>query len=124
MHTVPNSIRQWFLIHFFTVYLVAIPLFIDPIWLLGLFGFSTIDPVSTRLVAAALFGIGGASYWVRDKNADSYKALLQVKILWSGMAIIGLSLSLFEGAPAATWGLLGVFLAFHALWHWCQRKLG
>jgi len=121
--SVPASVRNWFLFHFIVDYLFAIPLFIAPIWFLGFFGFTIVDPVASRLVAAALFGIGGASFWVRNNNVEGFRALLRVKVLWSGMAVIGLSLSLFEGAPKATWGILAVFLAFHALWHWCERRL-
>ena len=55
---VPASLRFWFVVHFVADIAAAIPLFVAPQQVLGFFGWPAVDPISTRLVAAALFGIG------------------------------------------------------------------
>jgi hypothetical protein len=55
---VPPSARTWFVIHFVADVLFAVPLFFFPETTLSLLGWTDVDPAATRLVAAALFGIG------------------------------------------------------------------
>ena len=93
MKQVPASLRIWFTIHFIVDYLFAIPLFIVPAWFLSFFGFTVIDPVTARLVAAALMGIGGISLLSRKESINVYNSLLKLKIIWSVSAIAGLLLS-------------------------------
>ncbi|HIJ11950.1 TPA: hypothetical protein HA278_07875 [Candidatus Woesearchaeota archaeon] len=123
MKEVPQSLRSMFLIHFIIDMVFAIPLFIAPTWFLGLVGFTIIDPVTARLVAAALFGIGGASYFTYRKGKESYNILLTLKILWSGTAIVGLVLSIIQGAPSITWLFVALFAVFLGIWVWYKRLL-
>src|SRR3990167_5249218 len=83
MKQAPSSLRTWFAIHFVIDYLFAIPLFIAPAWFLSLFGFTVVDLVTARLVAAALFTVGGISLLSRTESVNTYKALLKLKIIWS-----------------------------------------
>ena len=53
---VPTILRVFFMIHFFVDIVFAIPLFFIPIRFLEFAGWTTVDPVTARLVAAALFG--------------------------------------------------------------------
>jgi len=99
MKQIPSSLRTWFVIHFMVDYLFAIPLFIAPAWFLSLFGFTIIDFVTARLVAAALFAVGGISLLSSNASIETYKSLLKLKIIWSVSAIAGLLLSLWQGAP-------------------------
>ncbi len=41
---VPAGLRRWFVIHFFADLLFAAPLLIAPFWVMGLFGFETVEP--------------------------------------------------------------------------------
>ena len=59
---VPSSLRVWFVIHFVLDFIFAAPLLVAPKFMLTLFGWSTIDPLASRLVGAALMGIGGESF--------------------------------------------------------------
>lgn len=116
MTTVPSSLRTWFVVHFWVDILVAMPLFVAPRALQSALGWTTFDPVAPRLVAAALFGIGVESLLVRNGNAESFRSMLNLKIIWSAAAMVGLVVALADGAPKAAWGLLLVFAAFNALW--------
>lgn len=123
--SVPQSLRIWFVIHFVLDFLFAIPLMIAPIYSLRLFGWQTIDPIATRIVAAALFGIGFASLLGRNADVETYKEMLNLKIIWSFSAVIGILLSLLQdsqGKPPVVLALLVIFMTFNLLWvYWMFR---
>jgi hypothetical protein len=118
----PASLRTWFVIHFVADMLFALPLFIAPSWSLSLFGWSAIDPLSTRLVAAALFGIGIQSWLGRNESLETFRAMLNLKLIWSGTATLGLIWSMLEGGPRFGWAFVLIFAAFHLVW-WRYRLL-
>jgi hypothetical protein len=113
---VPKSLRTWFVIHFIADYLFGLPLLIAPVWTMTIFGWITIDPVTTRLVGAALLGIGGESLLVRNATIEIYRAMLNLKIIWSLSAILGILLSILDGSPPLAWGFLAIFAGFSILW--------
>ncbi|MBA3397860.1 MAG: hypothetical protein H0T89_34870 [Deltaproteobacteria bacterium] len=113
---VPQSLRRWFVVHFIADMLAAIPLFVAPVQVLGWLGWTAVDPISTRLVAAALFGIGIESYLGRNASADAFRAMLNLKVIWSATAAIGVLWSQLEGGPMAGWGVFGIFAVFHVAW--------
>jgi hypothetical protein len=83
---------------------------------LGALGWGEVDPIATRLVAAALFGIGIESYLGRNADAPGFRGMLRMKVIWSGSAVLGVLWSQLQGGPAAGWGVLAIFVSFHALW--------
>ncbi len=116
---VPRSLRTWFVVHFAVDMIVGIPLFLAPVTVLGHLGWDRVDPVFTRLFAAALLGIGLESLLGRNAGPEAYKGMLNLKIVWSLSAALGIGLSMTEAAiyrhPLA-WSGLVVFVFFHALW--------
>lgn len=119
---VPRALRTWFVIHFAADILFAVPLLFFPELFLGLFGWTTVDPVTTRLVGAALVGIGGESLLGRSAELSVYRTMLRLKILWSLAAVLGFILSIAHGAPWGTWLFLGIFASFSLLWmYWAGR---
>jgi len=108
-------LKNIFLIHFIADFLFAIPLIIDPNWTLTILGFQNPDIFTARLVAAALFGIGGVSLVAHNRGKESYKTLLDLKIIWSIAAITGMLLSLNQ-APQTAWLLIAIFMSFSAIW--------
>jgi hypothetical protein len=120
---VPNSLRTWFIIHFIADYLFGIPLLITPVWTMTLLGWTTIDPATTRLVGAALLGIGGESLLGRNASLETYKAMLNLKIIWSLGAIFGIVASLMDGAPPLVWLILFIFSTFSVTWIYYRWKL-
>ena len=123
---VPRILRLFFIIHFGLDVLFAVPLFIAPIGFLSFLGWSSIDPVSTRLVAAALFGIGIESLLGSRASSDSFLSLLNLKIIWSITAVAGITISIAEmgwGPPPALWVFLGVFAGFNGLWIFWRIRL-
>lgn len=108
--------RRWFVVHFGIDVLIAVPLLVAPRSLLGLLGWSEIDPMMARGVAAALFGIGIESLLCRNDDRGVFRAMLTLKIIWSSFAIAGIAVSLFQGGPRFAWVFLGLFAAFAVLW--------
>ena len=119
---VPKSLRIWFVIHFLVDYIFAIPLFISPVWFLSLFGWQTIDPFASRLVAAALLGIGGVSFFERNSSLDVYRNLLNLKIIWSSAALLGIFVTMLKHGPTFGWFIFSLFAIFWVVWIY-YRKL-
>ena len=112
---IPPGLRTWFLIHFFVDMLFAIPLLFFPEVIMPWFGWEYVDPVMSRLVGAALLGIGGESLFSRTAALDTYRALLRLKIIWASGAILALFWVCWEGAllrPGDSWQYLLAFWVF------------
>ena len=122
---VPSALRIWFIIHFVIDILFAIPLFFFPEDFLNLLQWDQIDPIASRIVAAALFAIGIESWLVRDSNPKTYINMLNLKIIWSGVVVTGISFTLYKTHFSATIFellLLFIFLFFHIIWlYWRFR---
>jgi hypothetical protein len=116
MSAVPPALRTWFVIHCVVDLTFAVPLFVAPVATLRLFGWTAVDPLTTRLVAAALVGIGVESYLGRDAPREHFAGMLRLKVLWSLAANLGIFLSILQGAPATAWLFQAIFLGFSALW--------
>src|SRR5260370_8654188 len=87
---VPSSLRTWFVVHFVGDIAFALPLFLAPQWTLTLLGWRAVDPIATRLVAAALFGIGIQSLLGRGEHAAPFRALLNLQFSRSPTAPLAL----------------------------------
>ncbi len=113
---VPTGLRRWFVIHFIIDVIFAIPLLLAPGMTLALFGWQSIDPATTRLVGAALMGIGVESWLARNSGVETFKGMLNLKLIWSSSAVLAIALSLYEGAPPMAWSFLLIFGLFFGIW--------
>lgn len=119
------GLRRWFVIHFVADWLFAVPLMLAPVFTLTVFGFQTIDPFAARLVAAALMGIGGESLLGRNASAETFRAMLNLKIIWSGAALAGMLVTLLQSAaPPFGWAIVAIFAVFNGVWVWYRLQLG
>lgn len=98
----------------------AVPLFIAPRGTLGLLGWTSVDPSTTRIVAAALFAIGIQSWLGRNESRATFRAFLTLKVIWSTSATLGLVISALEGGPAFGWVLAAFWAVFCGAW-WTWR---
>jgi hypothetical protein len=118
----PSSLRTWFVAHSLIDVAVAIPLLVAPAVVLEPLGWTAVDPVTTRLVGAALLAIGLQSFFGRNEGFETYRAMLRLKVIWSMTAVGGLLAGIAGGAPTATWAFLAIFLAFLGVWsHYAIR---
>jgi hypothetical protein len=120
---VPLGLRRWFVVHFIADLAFAIPLMLAPRWTLGLLGWGSVDAISARLVAAALFAIGTESWLMRNASVEQFRTMLRLKCLWSGAALAALALSIAAGAPVFVWVILVIFGAFSAVWQFYRVQL-
>jgi len=122
---VPDKLRSWFVVHFIVDVLFAVPLFVAPEWMLTLFGWQTVDPLTSRLVAAALFGIGIESFLGRNAGSEAFRGMLNLKLIWSLGAVLGIGVSLVQagGGPFMGWMVMAFFLAFFFLWAYYRVQL-
>lgn len=63
-----------------------------------------------------MLGIGGVSLLAHRRGIESYKSLLELKIIWSVSAIVGLILSFISGAPKVLVIIILTFLVFSLIW--------
>lgn len=123
--SVPAALRTWFVVHCIVDLVFAVPLFFFPEKFLALLGWPFFDPLTVRLVAAALFGIGLESYLGRNSGVERYRGMLRLKIIWSGAATLGILIAMFSlaEAPVVGWLLAGVFAGFNGVWVWWWRRV-
>lgn len=91
-----NQLKFWFTVHFVIDVISALFLFIIPTSFLRLAGWESIDLISARLVAAAIFAVAGI-----------------------GISIIQNS----QGRPPAAYIILGIFICFNILWTYYLIKV-
>lgn len=120
---VPNALRRWFVLHFVADWLFAIPLFFAPTLFLRTLGWREVDPISARIVAAALVGIGTQSLLGRNESKHTFRAMLNLKILWSATATLGILWSCLDGGPIMGWAFVAIFAGFNGLWSYWRWRL-
>jgi len=123
---IPKPLKAWLIVHFIVDISFALPLFFVPAWFMHFLGWKTTDPIMARMVAAALFGIGGESLFAVKLGKDAFKAMLNLKIIWSIAAVLGFIIALIEGDfgySLVGFGLLAIFAGFNVLWIYWKVKL-
>jgi hypothetical protein len=120
---IPVSLRRWFVAHGLVDLLFALPLLVAPESFLRALGWQPVDPVTARLVGAALLGIGAQSLLGRNEGPEVYRAMLNLKLIWSAAAIAGLVVSVGNGAPDLAWLFLSLFIAFFGVWFHYRVRL-
>lgn len=120
---VPESLKRWFLVHFWIDYIFGLPLLFFPGFVLNIFGLGTSETIMARLVGAALLGIGGISLAAKEKSKENYESLLLMKIIWSISAIIGLSLSAILDFELKVIPILSIFVLFSIVWIYYYNSL-
>lgn len=114
---VPAALRWWFVVHFVADIVFAVPLIVAPVAFGTLVGHDAIDPLTARMVGAALVGIGVESLLGRNDQRASFLTMLRLKVLWSSTACAGLLLGLLTGGPVVVTALLlATFAGFCGLW--------
>jgi len=103
--------------------LFGIPLLFFPQLLLSLLGWTTYDPLTSRLVGAALMGIGIESLLGRNASAETFRAMLNLKVIWASSALFAIGAGIAEGASPMAWAFLGIFAVFWAVWVYYRMKL-
>jgi len=120
---IPEGLRIWFVIHFVADILFGIPLLFFPQAFLRFLGWITYDPITSRLVGAALLGIGMESLLGRNGSRETFRAMLNLKIIWASSALFAIGIGLSEGAPSIAWMIFGTFFFFWCVWVYYRLAL-
>lgn len=119
----PQGLRTWFVIHFGLDIIFAIPLLFFPEQLMASLGWTVVEPVTARIVGAALLGIGGESLLGRNASREVFKHMLNLKLLWASGAILGIGLGIAAGGPPIAWVFFGIFGLFFIIWSYYRLQL-
>jgi hypothetical protein len=120
---VPRALRCWFVIHGVVDWIFAVPLFLCPDAFLRALGWTVVDPMAARGVAAALVGIGTQSLLSRNSTGPVYRELLSLKIFWSFTATLGFAWTALSAGPRVGWVFVAIFALFNVLWVYWHRRL-
>ncbi|HVY25759.1 MAG TPA: hypothetical protein VHB79_04380 [Polyangiaceae bacterium] len=113
---VPPSLRRWFVFHFWADLAFALPLFFIPERFLGLLGWPCVDAAAARIAAAALFGIGIQSLLGRNAAVAEFRAMLNLKVIWSAASTVGLLWTALQGSAPWLWAFVAIFAGFNIVW--------
>jgi hypothetical protein len=113
---IPQGLRTWFVIHFVADMLFGIPLLFFPNLIMPWFGWTDIDPLMSRLVGAALLGIGGESLLSRNASLEVFRSFLRLKIIWAIGAILAIVLGIGSGGQPQAWIFFLIFSIFLIVW--------
>lgn len=109
---VPRPLRCWFVVHGVVDWEFAIPLFSFPDSFLRALGWTVVDPMAARGVAAALAGIGTQSLLARGSSRVVYRELLSLKIVWSFTATLGFAWTAPTVGPRIGWVFVAICAFF------------
>jgi uncharacterized protein YfiM (DUF2279 family) len=113
---VPASLRRWFVVDAVVDFVAAAPLLAAPTIMLRQLGWTCVDPISARLVGAAMLANAAATFAARAAGVETYRALLRGKLIWCVAGAASMFVAVGQGAPSAAWLFLSMFVAFAGVW--------
>ncbi len=68
--------------------------------------------------------IGVESWLGRNAGVEAFRGMLNLKIIWSGTAILGMGLTMLAGeGPTLGWLLVAIFAIFNIVWVYYRLQL-
>lgn len=129
--SVPKGLKIWFFVNGILDIFFGIPLLIAPKWVLFFFGtitsadqINTLELISTQLVGAALLSMGCTSLLMKKRSRDAFAILLNLKIVWSAVAMTAFAVACIETGQLALLIYIGIFLVFASAWSYYKFYKG
>ena len=113
-----RALKTTFLIHAAVAFAFGLVLFISPGRSLRFLGWAPIDPILTRLLAAALLALAWSSFrgW-RATERTQVAILVEMEAVFTVVGCVGLLRHLlFAPHPAIVWVVFATLLAFGVAW--------
>jgi hypothetical protein len=129
-HHMPGSpaLRIWLILSFIVDMIFGIPLLLVPHDIAAVFQFEDQGLFVLRLIGAALIGIGMGSVLVVGERGQrgGFEAIVNLKLVWTIFSVIGIGLSISDGAPKSAWLFFAIFCVFAIGWiyHAVQLRKG
>ena len=113
-----KSLKYTFLVYAIFCLVVGIPLLLAPGKALGVLGWKPIDPLITRILGAALLGMGWASWKGFHFTSMKQAALLvEMNLIFAALSCVGLLRHLLKAwYPWYVWADLVILGIFGLLW--------
>jgi len=123
---VSQSLKTWFFIHFLLDVGFGLPLLFIPSQFLSIMGWGHVDPIFVRLFAAAILGIAVGSWLARNSGVEIYRVMLNIKLIWVGVGLLGMVISLWEAGWQVTWFawfIVVILLVFIVVWTYFKNQI-
>ena len=107
-----------FQVHSVVALILGAGLLITPGRFLGIFGWLPVDPLISRILGAAVLGLGWASYraW-RSADWEKVSILVEAEAIFTILACVGLLRhTLFWWYPWYVWLTVAILAAFAVAW--------
>jgi hypothetical protein len=59
----------------------------------------------------------------RTASAETFRAMLNLKVIWATSALFAIGAGIAEGAPSMAWVVLGIFAVFWVVWVYYRLRL-
>ena len=112
-----KALRSAFVVHGTVAVVVVAPLLQAPGRFLGLFGWSPVDAIISRLLGAALLGLGWSSFRGAGADARTQRVLVEAELAFTVLGCVGLLRHLLKAwYPWPVWLTFAVLAAFAVTW--------
>jgi hypothetical protein len=120
----PPALRTWAAVNAVVDVGLGSMLLLVPESVLPRLGWTAVDPVTSRLLGAALLSLGWQALVLRRRRGGhaAFRALLGLRLVGSAAALVGMLIAIARGAPGATWAILAALVAASGVWaHYAIR---
>lgn len=112
-----KALRYTFVVHSIVAVVVGAPLLLAPGRFLGWIGWTPVDPLISRLLGAAILGLGWSSFRGAQAAPGQQRNLVETELAFAILGCIGLLRHLLKWAyPWYVWLTLAVLAAFAVAW--------
>ena len=112
-----KALRYTFVVHSIVAVVVGAPLLLAPGRFLGWIGWTPVDPLISRLLGAAILGLGWSSFRGVQAAPGQQRNLVETELAFAILGCIGLLRHLLKWAyPWYVWLTLAVLAAFAVAW--------
>ena len=118
-------LKSTLIVHTVLAVLFGLPLLGMPGRFLNFFGWAPVDPLISRMLGAALLGMGWTSWRAFKANRrEVAQPVIEAGLVVCGLAAVGIAWNMLgAGWPWMVWLVLALYVILAAawLWHWFKK---
>jgi hypothetical protein len=120
-----NLLKITLIAHIVLAVLFGLPLLAMPGRFLGWFGWAPIDPLISRMLGAAMLGLGWLDFrTLRLNSRSAAQPLIEAGIAFCGLAAAGMLWNMRASSwPWIVWSVVGLYIGMTVLWvvNWFKK---